>query len=53
MRILPTRVGGQVGSALVARLPGIGSVIPVDVDTLDFAGPDPLAATNALAQEMS
>jgi dTDP-4-dehydrorhamnose reductase len=44
MRILVTGVGGQVGGALVPRLQGMGSVIPVDVDTLDFAKPDLLAA---------
>jgi dTDP-4-dehydrorhamnose reductase len=43
MRILVTGVGGQVGGALVPRLQKFGTVIPIDVDTLDFAKPDGLA----------
>jgi dTDP-4-dehydrorhamnose reductase len=43
MRILVTGVSGQVGGALVPRLQKFGAVIPVDVDTLDFAKPDLLA----------
>ena len=43
MRILVTGVGGQVGGALVPRLQKLGTVIPIDVDTLDFAKPDGLA----------
>jgi dTDP-4-dehydrorhamnose reductase len=43
MRILLTGVSGQVGSALLPRLQRIGTVIPADFDTLDFAKPDLLA----------
>jgi dTDP-4-dehydrorhamnose reductase len=43
MRILLTGVSGQVGSALLPRLQKIGTVIPTDFDTLDFAKPDLLA----------
>jgi dTDP-4-dehydrorhamnose reductase len=53
MRILVTGVGGQVGSALVPRLQKIGTVIPIDVDTLDFAKPEVLAdAVNRMAPEL-
>jgi dTDP-4-dehydrorhamnose reductase len=53
MRILVTGVGGQVGSALVSRLKKIGTVIPIDVDTLDFAKPDLLAdAVDRMAPEL-
>ena len=45
MRILVTGVGGQVGGALVPRLQKFGTVIPTDVDTLDFAKPDRLVET--------
>jgi dTDP-4-dehydrorhamnose reductase len=43
MRILLTGASGQVGSALLPRLQRIGTVIPTDRDTLDFAKPDLLA----------
>jgi dTDP-4-dehydrorhamnose reductase len=43
MRILLTGVSGQVGSALLHRLQKVGTVIPTDFDTLDFARPDLLA----------
>ena len=36
MRILVTGVTGQVGSALLSRLQGLGTVIPADNATLDF-----------------
>jgi dTDP-4-dehydrorhamnose reductase len=53
MRILVTGVGGQVGGALVPRLQKFGMVIPVDVDTLDFAKPEGLAeALDRLAPEL-
>jgi dTDP-4-dehydrorhamnose reductase len=53
MRILVTGVGGQVGGALVPRLQKFGTVIPLDVDTLDFAKPDGLAeAMDRLAPEL-
>jgi dTDP-4-dehydrorhamnose reductase len=53
MRILVTGVGGQVGSALVSRLQKIGTVIPIDVDTLDFAKPNLLAdAVDRMAPEL-
>jgi dTDP-4-dehydrorhamnose reductase len=53
MRILVTGAGGQVGSALVPRLQDIGTVIPVDVDTFDFAKPLLLAdALDHLAPEL-
>jgi dTDP-4-dehydrorhamnose reductase len=53
MRILVTGVGGQVGGALVPRLQKFGTVIPIDVDTLDFAKPDALAeAVDRLAPEL-
>jgi dTDP-4-dehydrorhamnose reductase len=53
MRILVTGVGGQVGGALAARLQKIGTVIPIDVDTLDFARPDRLAdAVERMAPEL-
>jgi dTDP-4-dehydrorhamnose reductase len=42
-----------VGSALIPRLQKIGTVIPTDVDTLDFAKPDVLAdAVNRMAPEL-
>jgi dTDP-4-dehydrorhamnose reductase len=43
MRILLTGVSGQIGSALLPRLRQLGTVIPHDVDTLDFAKPELLA----------
>jgi dTDP-4-dehydrorhamnose reductase len=43
MRILLTGVSGQLGGALLPRLQRIGTVIPTDFDTLDFARPDLLA----------
>jgi len=53
MRILVTGVGGQVGSALVARLQKFGAVIPIDVDTVDFAKPYLLAdAVDRMAPEL-
>jgi dTDP-4-dehydrorhamnose reductase len=53
MRILLTGVSGQVGSALLPRLQRIGTVVPTDRDTLDFAKPDLLAATlNCIAPEL-
>jgi dTDP-4-dehydrorhamnose reductase len=53
MRILLTGVSGQVGSALLPRLQRIGTVIPTDRDTLDFAKPDLLAAAlNRIAPEL-
>jgi dTDP-4-dehydrorhamnose reductase len=53
MRILVTGVGGQVGAALVPRLQGFGTVIPIDADTLDFARPDGLAdAVDRLAPDL-
>jgi dTDP-4-dehydrorhamnose reductase len=53
MRILVTGVGGQVGGALVPRLQKLGTVIPVDVDTLDFARPQGLAdALDRLAPDL-
>jgi dTDP-4-dehydrorhamnose reductase len=53
MRILVTGVGGQVGGALVPRLQKYGTVIPIDVDTLDFAKPDGLAdAMDRMAPEV-
>jgi dTDP-4-dehydrorhamnose reductase len=53
MRILVTGVGGQVGGALVPRLQNLGTVIPVDVDTLDFARPQGLAdALDRLAPDL-
>jgi dTDP-4-dehydrorhamnose reductase len=39
----PDRRLRQVGSALLPRLEKIGTVIPTDFDTLDFAKPDLLA----------
>jgi dTDP-4-dehydrorhamnose reductase len=53
MRILVTGVGGQVGGALVPRLQRHGTVIPVDVDILDFARPGGLPeALDRLAPEL-
>jgi dTDP-4-dehydrorhamnose reductase len=53
MRILLTGISGQVGSALLPRLQRIGTVIPTDFDTLDFAKPDLLAdALNHIAPEL-
>jgi dTDP-4-dehydrorhamnose reductase len=53
MRIVVTGVGGQVGAALVPRLQRFGTVIPIDVDTLDFGRPDGLAdALDGLAPEL-
>jgi dTDP-4-dehydrorhamnose reductase len=53
MRILVTGVSGQVGGALVPRLQRIGTVIPADVDTLDFAKADFLAgALDRMAPEL-
>jgi dTDP-4-dehydrorhamnose reductase len=53
MRILVTGVGGQVGGALVPRLQNLGTVIPVDADTLDFARPQGLAdALDRLAPDL-
>jgi dTDP-4-dehydrorhamnose reductase len=43
MRILVTGVSGQVGSALIPRLQRIATVIPIDVDSLDFSKPTGLA----------
>lgn len=48
MRILVTGVTGQVGSALVSRLQGLGTIIAADRATLDLARPDGIAY--ALAQ---
>jgi len=53
MRILLTGVSGQVGGALLPRLQKIGTVIPADFGTLDFAKPDLLAdALNRIAPEL-
>jgi dTDP-4-dehydrorhamnose reductase len=53
MRILLTGVSGQVGSALLPRLQRIGTVVPTDVDTLDFAKPDLLPdALDRIAPEL-
>jgi dTDP-4-dehydrorhamnose reductase len=53
MRILLTGVSGQVGGALLPRLQRIGTVIPTDFATLDFAKPDLLAdALNRIAPEV-
>ena len=39
MRILVTGVSGQVGGALVARLPAVGDVLAADRSVLDLAAP--------------
>ena len=53
MRILLTGVSGQLGGALLPRLQRIGTVIPTDFDTLDFARPDLLAdALNRIAPQL-
>jgi dTDP-4-dehydrorhamnose reductase len=53
MRILLTGVSGQIGGALLPRLQKIGTVIPTDFRTLDFAKPDLLAgALNCIAPEL-
>jgi dTDP-4-dehydrorhamnose reductase len=44
MRILVTGVTGQVGSALVPRLHGLGTVMPADREVLDLAKPRQIAA---------
>jgi dTDP-4-dehydrorhamnose reductase len=41
MRILITGVTGQVGAALLVRLPSLGTIIPADRTTLDLAKLDP------------
>jgi len=45
MRILITGVTGQVGGALVTRLQGLGTVIPVDEITLDLTKLSAIAET--------
>jgi len=45
MRILVTGVTGQVGSALLSRLQGLGTVIPADKATLDFTKLNAIAET--------
>ena len=43
MRILVTGVTGQVGGALVARLKGLGTVVPANREMLDLTRPDGLS----------
>ena len=45
MRILLTGVTGQVGSALVARLPPSATVLPADRSVLELAEPQTIAST--------
>jgi dTDP-4-dehydrorhamnose reductase len=53
MRILVAGVSGQVGGALVPRLQNLGTVIPVDANTLDFVRPQGLAdALDRLAPDL-
>jgi dTDP-4-dehydrorhamnose reductase len=43
MRILVTGVTGQVGGALVARLKGLGTVVPANREILDLSRPEVLS----------
>jgi dTDP-4-dehydrorhamnose reductase len=43
MRILVTGVTGQVGGALVARLKGLGTVVPANREILDLSRPEGLS----------
>jgi dTDP-4-dehydrorhamnose reductase len=43
MRILVTGITGQVGGALVSRLNGLGTVVPVNRAMLDFTRPEILS----------
>ena len=43
MRILLTGVTGQVGGALLSRLPVLGTVVPADRKILDLAAPRDIA----------
>jgi dTDP-4-dehydrorhamnose reductase len=53
MRILVTGVTGQVGSALVARLPAPDTVVAADRATLDLSRPETIPAVlDALAPEI-
>ena len=45
MRILVTGVSGQVGGALVARLPASATVLAADRSVLDLAAPQTIAGT--------
>ena len=45
MRILMTGVSGQVGGALVARLPASATVLAADRSVLDLAAPQTIAGT--------
>jgi dTDP-4-dehydrorhamnose reductase len=45
MRILITGVTGQVGAALLARLPSLGTIVPADRTTLDLAKLDAITDT--------
>ena len=45
MRILVTGVTGQVGGALVARLPASATVLAADRSVLDLAEPQTIAGT--------
>ncbi len=45
MRILITGVTGQVGGALISRLPSLGTIVPADRTTLDLTKLDSLTDT--------